>query len=199
MRPVPVFSVHARIIQFFCLALLLILVSAGSVLAQSHPASPLKANRLPASLARIEVERDSLMRVPLRYRTPSRDRHNIRSRTLTRRSLTERLVTRSKTDYVQRPPRQSVMTVASNEADSLALVALYQSTGGSSWTDNTGWLSGPVSTWFGVALNFEGRVIGVDLENNGLFGSLPEEITGLTELIQLDLSDNLVLVRFLRI
>ena len=34
-----------------------------------------------------------------------------------------------------------------SELDSLALVALYNSTNGSSWTDNNNWLTGPVYTW----------------------------------------------------
>jgi len=32
-------------------------------------------------------------------------------------------------------------------ADSLALVALYNSTDGPNWTDNTNWLTAPVSQW----------------------------------------------------
>ena len=36
--------------------------------------------------------------------------------------------------------------------DSLALVALYNSTGGPNWTNNTNWLNGPVSTWPGVTV-----------------------------------------------
>lgn len=173
------------------MALLLISLSVGPVMAQVY--QPLKTNRLPASVARVKMERDSLMRVPLRYRTQTRNRHNIRSRTLTRRRLTERLAARSKVDHVQRLTRQSLMTVASNEADSLALVALYQSTGGSSWTDRANWLSGPVSTWVGIELDQQGRVITIGLEDNGLFGPLPADIVNLTELVQLDLSDNFVL------
>ena len=78
----------------------------------------------------------------------------------------------------------------SNEQDSLALVALYQSTEGSSWTDKSNWLQGPVSSWFGISVNQEGRVTEVDLQGNGLFGSLSEDIGQLSALENLDLSDN---------
>ena len=35
------------------------------------------------------------------------------------------------------------------EQDSLALVAFYNATNGAMWTNNTNWLTGPLSTWFG--------------------------------------------------
>ncbi|MEN8194176.1 MAG: hypothetical protein ABFS12_15235, partial [Bacteroidota bacterium] len=43
------------------------------------------------------------------------------------------------------------------EQDSLALVALYDSTGGNNWTNNENWLTGPVSTWYGIKV-LENRV-----------------------------------------
>ena len=44
-----------------------------------------------------------------------------------------------------------------NISDSLALVALYDSTDGDNWTTNTNWLTGPVSSWYGVTVS-NGRV-----------------------------------------
>ena len=38
------------------------------------------------------------------------------------------------------------------QEDSLALVALYQTTDGTNWSDNTNWLTGPVAQWFGVVV-----------------------------------------------
>ena len=38
------------------------------------------------------------------------------------------------------------------EDDSLALVALYNATAGPNWTDNTNWLTTPVSQWNGGTL-----------------------------------------------
>ena len=37
-------------------------------------------------------------------------------------------------------------------ADSLALVALYDSTDGNNWTNNTNWLATPVYYWYGVTV-----------------------------------------------
>ncbi len=75
------------------------------------------------------------------------------------------------------------------EQDSLALVALYNSTDGDNWTDNTNWLSGLVDTWYGI--HIEGnRVDQVDLADNNLIGSIPKEIGLLTALYYLNLSDN---------
>lgn len=193
MRSLLVLFVPSRV-RLFSLLLLMLLLP-GLALAQRHPlpASQLKTNNLPLSLARADIERDSLMRVPLRHRVQTHTRNAIRSRTRALRNLRERSAMRSKTDHVQQPAGKSSMSVAANEADSLALVALYESTGGASWTDQTNWLSGPVSTWYGIEVNPQGDVTIIDLEDNGLFGSLPPEITNLTELIALDLSDNFVL------
>jgi len=75
------------------------------------------------------------------------------------------------------------------ERDSLALVALYESTDGDNWTNNNNWLTGPVSNWFGVTVD-NGRVTAIDLTFNGLSGSLPLEITELSGLAELNLSEN---------
>jgi len=75
------------------------------------------------------------------------------------------------------------------EQDSLALVALYNSTDGANWTDNTNWLTGPLSSWFGVTVS-SGRVTKIDLQNNNLEGTLPVEIGALTKLTDLRLKNN---------
>jgi len=49
--------------------------------------------------------------------------------------------------------------------DSLALVELYNATGGPNWT-NTWDLNAPMSTWYGVTLNAEGCVTCLDLDGN---------------------------------
>ena len=75
------------------------------------------------------------------------------------------------------------------EQDSLALVALYNSTDGANWTHHDNWLSGPVSTWYGVTVN-NNRVTGLDLHQNNLTGTIPQEIGDLTNLTRLSLYDN---------
>ena len=74
------------------------------------------------------------------------------------------------------------------EQDSLALVALYNSAGGASWT--TTWdLNTPVSTWNGVTVS-GGRVTYLNMVNNNLSGPIPSEIGVLTSLTLLSLSNN---------
>jgi hypothetical protein len=84
--------------------------------------------------------------------------------------------------------------------DSLALVTLYNTTGGSSWTNNKNWLSNhPISEWFGVTVGSNGSkgalsdttsVIKLDLSGNNLTGTLPKEIGNLTSIKILSLDNN---------
>jgi len=88
--------------------------------------------------------------------------------------------------------RSTNVTVANTplQIDSLAVVALYNSTAGASWTDNTNWLSSqPLSTWSGVTVGGN-RITNLVLEVNNLTGTLPAEIGDLTSLTLLDLSNN---------
>lgn len=75
------------------------------------------------------------------------------------------------------------------QLDSLALVALYNSTSGDTWTNSSNWLTGTLDTWAGVTVQ-EGRVTNLDLTNSGLTGTLPSEIGDLTALINLSLVFN---------
>ena|GEM_PF-899558 len=100
--------------------------------------------------------------------------------------------------------------------DYTALRALYLSTDGDNWTDNTGWLTAAeflanptmpagtdVSTWYGISVNTDGCVTCIDLDGvdncstfeppftgNNLIGVLPSEIGGLTNLDTLSLGYN---------
>ena len=74
-------------------------------------------------------------------------------------------------------------------ADSLTLVDLYNSMGGSEWDDNINWLSvNPIDTWEGVTAT--NRVDELDLEGNNLVGVIPSSIGDLDKLRRLDLSNN---------
>ena len=74
-------------------------------------------------------------------------------------------------------------------SDSLALVALYDSTGGPNWTHNGNWLQGPVSTWHGVRVQ-NGRVTELHLDINNLQGMIPVELSDLSSLVYLELGGN---------
>jgi Leucine-rich repeat (LRR) protein len=74
--------------------------------------------------------------------------------------------------------------------DSLALVALYDSTNGDSWTTNTYWKSdSAVSKWYGVTVTGN-RVTSLSLGNNNLVGAIPPSIGDLDSLTGLLLWDN---------
>ena len=60
-----------------------------------------------------------------------------------------------------------------------ALMALYNATGGPSWTIRTGWgTAAPVCSWYGVGCNAEGLVTSLALSLNHLVGSLPDSPWG---------------------
>jgi len=73
--------------------------------------------------------------------------------------------------------------------DSLALVALYNSTNGANWTNN--WdLTQPMNTWDRVFLNSKGCVKWLWLQNNNLTGNIPAQLGNLSNIIDLNLSSN---------
>jgi hypothetical protein len=75
------------------------------------------------------------------------------------------------------------------EQDSLALVAFYNSTGGPNWNNNTGWLEGPVDSWYGVTVE-NNRVKKIILNSNNLFGTLPPELGQLGNLYTIAFSND---------
>ncbi len=87
---------------------------------------------------------------------------------------------------------ETIIPTTPRMQDSLALVALYNSTDGVNWKDNTNWLSEkPFSEWYGVTEN-EGRIVKLDLSHNYLEGEIPLEIGNLTEIVEIDLNSNYV-------
>ena len=93
--------------------------------------------------------------------------------------------------------------------DYIALRALYLSTDGDNWTNNTGWLTAAefdanptipagtdVGTWYGVTTNADGCVTCIDMDGvdncsqslangNNLIGNIPSELGWLTNLTHL--------------
>ncbi|HAA19236.1 MAG TPA: hypothetical protein DCP28_10860, partial [Cytophagales bacterium] len=82
------------------------------------------------------------------------------------------------------------LDVSTLKNDSLALVAIYDTLDGANWNDNSGWKNDlDLNTWAGVTVeNYS--VTSVDLNNNGLSGSLPVSVPLMSELRFLDLSSN---------
>jgi Leucine-rich repeat (LRR) protein len=82
--------------------------------------------------------------------------------------------------------------VTALQSDSLALVGLYQATGGPNWTKATGWLSLPLRSWQGVEVA-DGRVSRLNLPSSNMAGQIPENAGRLSGLQYCDLSGNRLL------
>ena len=74
----------------------------------------------------------------------------------------------------------------------VSLIALYNTTAGDNWTDTTGWKAPPLSSdgfampgtecsWYGVTCSSD-RVVGLDIYQNLLTGSIPAELENLVYL-----------------
>lgn len=77
-----------------------------------------------------------------------------------------------------------------------ALMVLYNSTNGPSWTNKTGWVDGASGTncdycnWYGVMCNLQGRVINLNLYQNNLSGNFPQSVNILSDLTYLNFRKN---------
>ena len=69
-----------------------------------------------------------------------------------------------------------------------ALVALYNSTGGAGWQNNSNWLTAAPG-WYGVTVS-GGRVTRLSLSSNQLAGQLPAQLGSLSRLTELNLGSN---------
>ena len=81
--------------------------------------------------------------------------------------------------------------VCAPPSDRDVLEALYHATGGTNWNRNRNWLgSALLAEWHGVHIDDQGRVVGLDLSNNNLSGTIPPELGNLTSLNSLALGRN---------
>ena len=94
-------------------------------------------------------------------------------------------------EIIAPPTRPTPPPPSPIEVEREALEALYNATGGASWTRRDNWLTGvPVNDWYGVTTYQNGRVHTVDLRDNGLTGSIPPDIEKLEDLVGLYLAGN---------
>jgi hypothetical protein len=84
------------------------------------------------------------------------------------------------------------LAVPTSERD--ALVALYNSTNGNSWSNNSNWNSSePVASWYGIRttnIGGAGHVSEINLGSNNLTGTIPMEIGDFPQLTNLGLWAN---------
>jgi hypothetical protein len=73
--------------------------------------------------------------------------------------------------------------------DSLALVSLYNATGGTQWLTRTNWLTGDIDTWAGVTVNGQ-SITALNLANNGLTGDVPDPLVDIQAMQTVNLSGN---------
>jgi hypothetical protein len=74
-----------------------------------------------------------------------------------------------------------------------ALATVYYATQGDEWINNTGWLVEVAECdWFQVVCNAESQLLNLTLVNNGLNGTIPEEIRALTSMEWMDVSENYI-------
>lgn len=89
--------------------------------------------------------------------------------------------------------RLQAQCVNVSESDSLDLVKFYEDLDGDNWTNNDGWLVGPIKDWYGIDVSLSETdglcyVKNIRLDDNELTGVIPD--FNLENLEWLDLSDN---------
>ncbi len=78
-----------------------------------------------------------------------------------------------------------------NEGDIAALTLLHGAAGGEDWTNSDGWLGGAaLGNWHGVTADSMGRVLELDLSQNGLTGRLPASLGHLDRMTSLRIGGN---------
>ena len=87
--------------------------------------------------------------------------------------------------------RGSTCGSVDSDEDRPVLEELYTATNGQNWENSANWLSErPISEWYGVTVDVDGRVNGLYLSSNELTGEIPEELGSLSGLRRLYLSSN---------
>lgn len=75
--------------------------------------------------------------------------------------------------------------------DRFILTTLYATTGGGLWDRQDYWLTdAPLGSWWGVHVDGDGKVVGLELNNNGLNGEIPPILGQFERLRELSVWDN---------
>ncbi len=94
-------------------------------------------------------------------------------------------------DDAEPPTAPPVEPVDADNPDRQVLVAFYQAAGGPGWHDDRNWNSpSAIGTWYGVRTDANGSVTELDLEDNGLSGTLTPRLGELAQLRRLVLEGN---------
>ena len=89
------------------------------------------------------------------------------------------------------PAKKGTEVACPDFTDREILTSFYHATTGSDWTHSDNWLTGmPMAEWHGVEVDSTGRVVTLDLPDNGLAGKIPPELGRLTSLRRLRLWGN---------
>ena len=87
--------------------------------------------------------------------------------------------------------RRALPACPVNRPIGTALEALYEATDGANWSNNANWLSeASLREWHGVITDRNGRVTGLSLSGNRLWGEIPAELGSLANLQRLYLHQN---------
>ena len=108
--------------------------------------------------------------------------------------IVSKCLAKRREDRFQTPDELAVALASPALSNRVALIDFYEATGGSSWRNNTHWLSDlPVFRWHGVTVDSKGNVTRLDLRDNGLTGRIPAGLANLASLTHLDLAENFYL------
>jgi hypothetical protein len=84
----------------------------------------------------------------------------------------------------------TIIDESDEESDRFCLMELFDACEGLRWARATNWSSpAPLSSWDGVTINHDGRVVKLELWNNNLTGQLPQCLGTLTHLAQLSITN----------
>ena len=102
--------------------------------------------------------------------------------------IVNKCLAKRREDRFQTPNELAVALASPALSNRVALIDLYETTGGPNWRNHTHWLSDlPISKWYGVTTDCDGNVIRLDLSDNGLTGKIPAALANLASLTHLDL------------